>query len=125
MNRLKRHAHLLHVLSAAGSQQRNVILKSATSKQLKTLCEICEYVLAGNVSKANVTRLCRYKRTIRQLAYRNVSRARKRKLLNTNQIGGFLPLFLPADLSIVGGLVEKTIGNRIWKKTIKWFEKWN
>ncbi|GIY47581.1 hypothetical protein CDAR_92741 [Caerostris darwini] len=112
MNRIKRHVHLLHVLSAASPQQRNAILKSTSNEQIKTLCEICQNVLAGNVPKANVKRLCRYKRTIRQLANRNISIARKRKLL-TNLTGGFLPLVLPAVLSFVGGLVGKAIGKRI------------
>ncbi|GFW21216.1 uncharacterized protein TNCV_1948391 [Trichonephila clavipes] len=68
---------------------------------------------AGNVPKANVKRLCRYKRTIRQLDDRSISLGRKRKLLTTNQTGGFLPLVLPAVLSFVGGLLGKTIGKRI------------
>ncbi|GFY07034.1 uncharacterized protein TNCV_4203051 [Trichonephila clavipes] len=113
MNRIRQHVHLLHVLSAASPQQRNAILKSATNEQIKTLCEICQNVLAGNVPKANVKRLCRYKRTIRQLADRSISLGRKRKLLTTNQTGGFLPLVLPAVLSFVGGLLGKTIGKRI------------
>ncbi|GFR02865.1 uncharacterized protein TNCT_728081 [Trichonephila clavata] len=113
MNRIRQHVHLLHVLSAANPQQRNAILKSATNEQIKTLCEICQNVLAGNVPKANVKRLCRYKRTIRQLADKSISLARKRKLLTTNQTGGFLPLVLPAVLSFVGGLLGKSIGKRI------------
>ncbi|GFY38006.1 uncharacterized protein TNIN_428491 [Trichonephila inaurata madagascariensis] len=48
MNRIRQHVHLLHVLSAA-----------------------------SNGPKTNVKRLCRYKRTIRQLADRSISLARK------------------------------------------------
>ncbi|GFY36904.1 uncharacterized protein TNCV_2568661 [Trichonephila clavipes] len=107
MNRIRQHVHLLHVLSAASPQQRNALLKSATNEHC------AKYVLAGNVPKANVKRLCRYKRTIRQLADRSISLGRKRKLLTTNQTGGFLPLVLPAVLSFVGGLLGKTIGKRI------------
>ncbi|GFX47326.1 uncharacterized protein TNCV_4992321 [Trichonephila clavipes] len=113
MNRIKRHVHLLHVLSSANPQQRNAILKSATNEQIKTLCEICQNVLEGNVSKAKFRQLCRYKKVIRQLADRNIPIARKRKLL-TNQTGGFLPLVLPAALSLVGGLVGKAISKRIF-----------
>ncbi|GIX81570.1 uncharacterized protein CEXT_562521 [Caerostris extrusa] len=112
MNRIKRHVHLLHVLSAASPQQRNAILKSATNEQIKTLCEICQNVLAGNVRKRMSNDCVAVKRTIRQLANRNISIARKRKLL-TNQTGGVLPLVLPAVLSFVGGLVGKAIGKRI------------
>ncbi|GBM89489.1 hypothetical protein AVEN_32544-1 [Araneus ventricosus] len=86
--------------------------KSATNEQIKTLCEICQNVLAGNVSKAKIRQLCRYKKVIRQLADRNIPIARKRELL-TNQTGGFLPLVLPAVLSLVGGLVGKAIEIRV------------
>ncbi|GFU74862.1 uncharacterized protein TNCV_4961901 [Trichonephila clavipes] len=111
MNRIKRHVHLLHVLSSANPQQRNAILKSAANEQIKTLCVICQNVLEGNVSKPKFRQLCRYKKVIRQLADRNIPIARKGKFL-TNQTGGFLPL-VPAVLSLVGGLVGKAIGKRI------------
>ncbi|GFY45646.1 uncharacterized protein TNIN_204381 [Trichonephila inaurata madagascariensis] len=58
LNRIRQHVHLLHVLSAACPHQRNAILMSATNEQIKTLCEICQNVLAGNVPKANVKRDC-------------------------------------------------------------------
>ncbi|GBN58755.1 hypothetical protein AVEN_17024-1 [Araneus ventricosus] len=111
MNRVKRHVHLLHVLASASPQQRNATLKSATNEQIKTMCEICQNALAGNVSKAKVRQLCRYKKVIRQLAVKNIPIARKRKLL-TNQTGGFLSLVLPAVLSLVEGLVGKAIGKK-------------
>ncbi|GFX70582.1 uncharacterized protein TNCV_875561 [Trichonephila clavipes] len=113
MNQIKRRVHSLHVLSSANPQKRNAILKSATNEQIKTLCEICQNVLEGNVSKVKVRQLCRYKKVIRQLAAPNIPIARKRKLL-TNQREGFLPLVLPAVLSLVGGFVRKAIGKRIF-----------
>ncbi|GBO33912.1 hypothetical protein AVEN_75464-1 [Araneus ventricosus] len=100
MNRIKRHVHLLHVLSSASPQQRNAILKSASNEQIKTLCEICQNVLAGNVSKAKVRQLCRYKKVIRQLADRNIPIAPKRELL-TNQTcitGSSPPVFVDEDM---------------------------
>ncbi|GFV05841.1 uncharacterized protein TNCV_5035801 [Trichonephila clavipes] len=49
MNRVSRHVHLLHVLAAASPAQRKAILKSATDDQIKTLCEICDNLLSGNI----------------------------------------------------------------------------
>ncbi|GFW07849.1 hypothetical protein TNCV_3919821 [Trichonephila clavipes] len=49
-----------------------------------------------------------YKRVIRLLADTSAPISRKRKLFATNrQVGGFLPLDLPAVLSLIGGLVDR------------------
>ncbi|GFS92677.1 uncharacterized protein TNCV_1161121 [Trichonephila clavipes] len=121
MNRIRQHVHMLHVLSAASPQQRNAILKSATNEQIKTLCEICQNVLAGNVPKANVKRLCRYKRTIRQLADRSISLARKRKLLTTNQTRGFFTSRSSCCLELCWWSFGEN--NRKTNLT-EWLEKW-
>ncbi|GFT56801.1 uncharacterized protein TNCV_1268881 [Trichonephila clavipes] len=114
MNRLNRHVHLLHVLAGASPAQRKAILKNASNDQIKTLCEICQNLLSGNIATNNIKKLCSYKRVIRLLADRSVPISRKRKLFTTNrQVGGFLPLVLPAVLSLIGGLVGKSIGKRI------------
>ncbi|GFY07929.1 uncharacterized protein TNCV_2579611 [Trichonephila clavipes] len=114
MNRLNRHVHLLHVLAGASPAQRKAILKNASNDQIKTLCEICQNLLSGNIATNNIKKLCSYKRVIRLLADRSVPISRKRKLFTTNrQVGGFLPLVLPAVLSVIGGLVGKSIGKRI------------
>ncbi|GFX60957.1 uncharacterized protein TNCV_1897171 [Trichonephila clavipes] len=106
MNRLNRHVHLLHVLAGASPAQRKAILKNASNDQIKTLCEICQNLLSGNIATNNIKKLCSYKRVIRLLADRSVPISRKRKLFTTNrQVGGFLPLVLPAVLSLIGGLV--------------------
>ncbi|GFV05021.1 uncharacterized protein TNCV_1233341 [Trichonephila clavipes] len=68
MNRIRQHVHLLHVLSAASPQQRNAILKSATNEQIKTLCEICQNVLAGNVRKQMSNDCVATREPFRQLA---------------------------------------------------------
>lgn len=114
MNRVKRHVHLLHVLAAASPAQRKAILKSASDEQIKTLCEICQNLLSGNLPSNNIKKLCSYKRVIRLLANRSIPIYRKRKLIVTNrQVGGFLPLVLPAVLSLLGGIAGKAIGKRI------------
>ncbi|GFV28686.1 uncharacterized protein TNCV_3986361 [Trichonephila clavipes] len=107
MNRARRHVHLLHVLAAASPAQRKAILKSASNQQIKTLCEICQNLLSGNIPTNKIRKSSCYKRLIRLLANRSIPISRKRKLFTTNkQVGGFLPLVLPGVLSLIGGLVE-------------------
>ncbi|GFV94484.1 integrase catalytic domain-containing protein [Trichonephila clavipes] len=101
-------------LPAASPAQRKAILKSATDDQIKTLCEICDNLLSGNIPTKKIKKLCSYKRVIRLLANRSVPISRKRKLFTTNrQVGGFLPLILPGVLSLLGGIAGKAIGKRI------------
>ncbi|GFU69574.1 uncharacterized protein TNCV_1351331 [Trichonephila clavipes] len=97
-------------LPVASPAQRKAILKSATDDQIKTLCEICENLLSGNIPTKKIKKLCSYKIVIRLLAYRSVPISRKRKLFTTNrQVGGFLPLILPGVLSLLGGIAGKAI----------------
>ncbi|GFV33559.1 uncharacterized protein TNCV_4566741 [Trichonephila clavipes] len=107
MNRTRRDVHLLHVLAAASPAQRKAILKSASDEQIKTLCEICQNLLSGNISTNKIKKLSCYERVIRLLANRSIPISRKRKLFT---IGGFLPLVLPGVISLIGGLVGKAIG---------------
>ncbi|GFX47852.1 uncharacterized protein TNCV_5002731 [Trichonephila clavipes] len=102
------------MLAAASPAQRKAILKSATDDRIKTLCEICDNLLSGNIPTKKIKKLCSYKRVIRLLANRSVPISRKRKLFTTNrQVGGFLPLILPGVLSLLGGIAGKVIGKRI------------
>ncbi|GFT99101.1 uncharacterized protein TNCV_3794541 [Trichonephila clavipes] len=65
-------------LPAASPAQRKAILKSATDDQIKTLCEICDNLLSGNIPTKKIEKLCSYKRVIRLLANRSVPISRKR-----------------------------------------------
>lgn len=109
MNKVRRHVHLLHLLSTATPQQRKAILRTASNEQIKSLCEICQNLLSGNIS-VNVKKLHPYKKIIQQLSNKKIPIARKRRLF-TNQTGGFLPLIIPTVLSLLGGIAGKVIGN--------------
>lgn len=102
MNRVKRHVHLLHLLSSAGPQQRKAILKTASNDQIKSLCEICHNLLRGNIPTAKVNKLVSYKRVIRQLADKKIPISRKRKLFINQRGSGFLSILLPTVLSLLG-----------------------
>ncbi|GFU40436.1 uncharacterized protein TNCV_1208031 [Trichonephila clavipes] len=110
MNRVSRLVHLLHVLVAASPAQRKAILKSTADDKIKTLCEICENLLSGNIPTKKIKKLCSYKRVIQLLANSSIHISRKRKLFTTNrQVVGFLPLILPGVLYLIGGIAGKAI----------------
>lgn len=107
-----RHVHLLHVLSNATPQQRKAILRSASIDQIKSICEICKNLLSGNIRSVNPKKLISYKKIIRKLADKKIPISSKRKLI-TNQTGGFLPLILPAVISLLSGIAGKAISKHI------------
>lgn len=98
---MKRHVHLLHILSRASPKQRKAILKTTSDEQIKSLCEICQNVLIGNVRNISLKKLKLHKKILRQLADKKIAISKKRKLV-TNQTGGFLPLILNGVLSLLG-----------------------
>lgn len=111
MKNVKQHYPLLSVLATTTPQQRIAILKTASSRQINSICEICKNVLAGNVP-VNIKKLKKYKRNIRALAAKSTSLNHRRKIL-INQKGGFLPLILPGVISLIGGIIGKAIGKKI------------
>lgn len=111
MHRVQRHVHLLHLLSSATPQQRKAILKTATNEQIKSLCEVCQNLLIGNIP-INTKKLRSHRKIIRQLADKKIPVSKKKRLF-MNQRGGFLPLVLPAVLSLLSGIAGKAIGKRI------------
>lgn len=111
MNRVRRHVHLLHLLSSASPQQRKAILRTANKEQIKSICEICQNLLSGNIP-VSIKKLRTHRKIIRQLADKKIPFSKKRKLF-LNQTGGFLPFVIPAVLSLLSGIAGKAIGNRI------------
>lgn len=105
MNRIKRNIHLLHILSSASPSQRKAILKTASDDQIKSLCEICQNFLLGNIPNVCVKKLKSHKNLIRKLANKNVSIPKKRKIFS-NQTGGFLPLILKGVLSLLSEITS-------------------
>lgn len=105
MKQIKKHVHLLHILSKASPQQRKAILNTASTDQLKSICEICQNLLHGNIPGVKVRKLAPYKKVFRKLADKKIGLSSKRKLL-TQQTGGFLSVFktlLPSVLKLLTG----------------------
>lgn len=111
MSSLQNHLPLLSLLASCSPQQRVALLKTSSSQQIKSICEVCKNVLAGNVP-VNINKTKKYKSHIRLLASKSVPIIRKRNTL-LKQKGGFLPLILPAAVSMFGSLIGKAIGKRL------------
>ena len=106
-NSIKKHLPLLSLLASSSPQQRIALLKTASSPQIHSICEVCKNVLAGNIP-VNVNKVKKFKSQIRLLSSKSVPIARKRSIL-VKQKGGFLPLILPAAVSLLGNLLSKGI----------------
>lgn len=107
MKSIRKNYHMLAFLQKANPSQRRAILKTLTGSQLNCICEICLNTLNGNVGKANISKLKKYKTVIRKLADKKVSDTVKKQLL-TNQTGGaFLPYLIPTVISALGSLFQR------------------
>ena len=115
MKNLRKNYHFLHVLAKSTPIQKRALLKTANHSQMSALCEICLNALAGNLP-INIKRMKRYKHILRKLAKRTIGVKSKKKILLTNQVGGFLPAIAPVILSALAGLVGRVIGNKIVKE---------
>lgn len=109
--RSKRHYNFLRVLAAASPKQKKLLLKNASTPEIKTVCEVCLNLLEGNIP-VDVKKLQKYKTSIRKIACRSTNMKSKKRIL-VNQSGGFLPLILPAVVSALAGMAGRAIGNRI------------
>src|SRR6059036_1697100 len=103
-NRLHRHASLLRALHRASPATRSNLLKKHCDREF--VCCITECVrnlLKGNVplNPAQKKKLAAKKNILRQLALKNTSIRKKRKLI---QSGGFLGALLRPIISVLGGL---------------------
>ena len=108
--RVHKHADLLKVLAKAKPATCKAILKTADKGLIHCLCECAHNVLKGNVplTKAQKTKLARYKQDLRAIDKKTTSQKRKQKVL---QKGGFLPALLaPLLAPVIAPLASKAIG---------------
>lgn len=105
--RVRRHADVLKVMAKAKPAMSKAIMKGATPDLIGCLCECAHNVLKGNVplTKAQKTKLSRYKQDLRAVAKKQTSQKRKCTIL---QRGGFLPALLaPLLAPAIAPLVDK------------------
>ena len=104
----KENLSYLQVLAKCKPKIRKVIIEHGPADVLTGVCECCYNLLKGTVplTPSQKRRLSRYKKHLRTLADKKVSRVKKRRILN--QKGGNLltALLLPV-LSVLGSLLIK------------------
>lgn len=96
MKSLRENAAELRNLRFSKPARRKLLLKNASKKLVKCICECAHNTLNKNVplTKAQFKRLAPYKQTLRKLCKRKESLNKKKKIIN--QSGGFLlPLLTP------------------------------
>jgi superfamily I DNA/RNA helicase len=108
--------HMLEKVSR-NKKRRDKILKAASKKQLNAVRNVC-YNLCDN--KFNISEKCRsklypFRKHIRELAAKTklkTSKALRRKII---QHGGFLPILLPAIISLLAEVGPAILGKALFK----------
>ena len=105
--RIRSNLPYLQVLAKSKPKIRKVIIEHGPSDVMLCICECAVNVLKGTVpiSASQKRRLLRYKKHLRALANKRISRAKKKKLLNQKG-GNLLSAFLPPVLNVLGSLLK-------------------
>ena len=102
--RLKEHSNILKHLYNLNQERRNKWIKRHLDKDLiLCLCECCKNLLVGNIpiSQKKKKELAKSKKEIRQLANKEISIKKKKKII---QQGGFLSTLLGPIVSVLTSL---------------------
>ena len=114
--RLRRNLAIVKRLKRMNVGNRKKFLSVCNQDIIDCLCEASKNILKGNlpVSSHCYKKLCRYKKTLRELATKKTAAKKRRALLV--QRGGFLPLILGPLLglasSVIGGVINKALGHQ-------------
>lgn len=105
---MKGNLSYLQVLAKCKPKIRKVIIEHGPADVLTCVCECCYNLLKGTVplTPSQKRRLSRYKKHLRKLADKKVSRVKKRQILNQKG-GNLLTALLPPVLSVLGSLLIK------------------
>jgi len=109
-HRLKEIHKELKKLKRLSPKARVKFFKSCSSDCVIKVCECIKNVLNANlnIKPSHLKKLSRHKQTLRALALKSTSLARRKRLL---QKGGFitalLPALIPAVASLLGGLFNR------------------
>ena len=103
--RLKRNFDFLKVLQKASPKQRKALLENSSGDLILCIAEVVQNILLGNVklSKAQKSKLQKYKSVLRTVASKKTKTTNKKKLLV--QKGGFLSALLAPAIGIIGSLL--------------------
>ena len=106
--RMKENLCYLQVLAKCKPKIRKIIIEQGPADVVTCVCECCYNLLKGTVplTPSQKRRLSRYKKHLRTLANKKVSRVKKRRILNQKG-GNLLAALLPPVLSVLGSLLIK------------------
>ena len=111
--RVKRNAHVLHVLAQSHPRVVKCIIQGADKDLTDCIGECAHNVLKGNVTlkPSEKARLTKYKLKLRKIASRKATLKSRKNILQTR---GFLPAFLAPLLgSVILPLAKKAVGGII------------
>ena len=101
----------LQILAKCKLKVQKVLIEHGPSNLVLSICECCHNVLKGTVrlTKRQKQHLSRYKKHLRDLANKKVSRVSKRRLLTQQKGGGgnLLRALLPPVLTVLTSLLTE------------------
>lgn len=109
--RIRRNLSLLQALYKATPAQRKIIIQSASTDFILTLCEIAFNVIKGKIplTKAQYQKLKKKKSGIKLIADKKICLTKKKKKL-INQSGGFLLPLLSVAVPFISSLIASRRG---------------
>jgi hypothetical protein len=108
--RMRDNLPYLQILAKCKPKVRKVLIEHGPSDLVLSICECCHNVLKGTVplTKREKQHLSRYKKHLRGLVNKKISRVKKRRLLAQQKGGGnLLTALLPPVLSVLTSLLRK------------------
>ena len=102
----KEQLKLLNLIRICPPNLRKDLLSKIPVCGIHAICETVYNCLKGNIklSLPQKSKLSRHKRTLRKLVRKDLSAAKKRKLIV--QHGGFLNVLIPAALSVLTSIIS-------------------
>ncbi len=97
-------------LKKLGPNARKKFFKTCSKDCIVKVCECIKNVLNSNlkIKSSHLKKLSRHKHTLRSLALKSTSLAKRKQLLQRGGfIGALLPAIIPAVASLLGGLFSR------------------
>ena len=113
---IRNHCDFVSLLTKEGTTRarRRALLQLAKTPHVKAVCELVLNVLQGNVkvSPTVANKLRRNSKQCQQLLSSKTSIAKKKQLIEGNQVGGILPLLFKFGLPIATSLISSMLPKR-------------
>ena len=99
--------YFLNLIGNANTNRRKFLIDIADKGEINAICECADNLLKGNItiSNAQKKKLSKYKKYMRFIAQKRTSIKKRKTALK--QHGGFLPMLIPAALSVLSSLIGR------------------